>query len=549
VGGYGGLTVDGPTPDADSVFRIASMTKSFTAAVVLMLRDEGALSLDDPVGFYLPELAELRGPTTDSPPVTVRALLTMSAGLPTDDPWADRQLPLTPDAFDALLHAGFRFAWAPGTAFEYSNLAWALLGRVITAAAGEDFRRVLTSRVLRPLGMSSTVFEAEQVAPSKLAVGHRQIDGNWAELPFAGHGEFAPMGGLFSSLRDLARWVGEFTDAFPPRDDVEGNHVLSRSTRREMQQVHRVIPPALSFPSADRPPLITAGGYGFGLIVEHDLRRGEIIWHLGGLPGFGSAMRWHPSSGLGVVALANATYSPCFQVVAKALDMLLSDNASPIRVAPWLQTLAAQGNVMKLLDRWDPDLASRVFAGNVDMDEPLVNRRANVERIREQIGELSPDQPSAVEVTSPAGITWWMRGKHGRVKVEIRMNPEMYPEIQTLELTVVPNPSRGLRRVAAALTEATSEETPEWPTELAAEPGQDTAAYARLLRATAIQSGRCRLGEPIAGDGDHTATFRLIGERADVDLTICVDPASGAVTYFSLVPLTLGRTWFRPVTR
>ena len=78
-------------PDADSVFRIASMTKSFTAATILGLRDEGRLALDDPIARHVPELAELRGPTADSPAITVRHLLTMSAGLATDDPWGDRQ--------------------------------------------------------------------------------------------------------------------------------------------------------------------------------------------------------------------------------------------------------------------------------------------------------------------------------------------------------------------------------------------------------------------------------------------------------------------------
>src|SRR5450759_2289440 len=78
-------------PDARSVFRIASMTKSFTASTVLLLRDEGHLRLDDPVAAYVPELVGWRLPTADSVPVTVRQLLTMSAGLATDDPWGDRQ--------------------------------------------------------------------------------------------------------------------------------------------------------------------------------------------------------------------------------------------------------------------------------------------------------------------------------------------------------------------------------------------------------------------------------------------------------------------------
>jgi CubicO group peptidase (beta-lactamase class C family) len=84
-GGLGGLTVGGPAPTPDSVFPIASMTRSSTAAALLALRDEGLLRLDDPAASYVPVLAALRGPTSDSRPITLRDLATMSAGFPTDD--------------------------------------------------------------------------------------------------------------------------------------------------------------------------------------------------------------------------------------------------------------------------------------------------------------------------------------------------------------------------------------------------------------------------------------------------------------------------------
>ena len=116
-------------PDEDSVFRIASMTKSFTAATVMLLRDDGLLGLDDPVADWLPDV-DLRGPTADSPAITIRHLLTMSAGLPTDDPWGDRQQALPLDAFAELLAQRPTFAWPPGTQFDYSNLGYGVLGRV-----------------------------------------------------------------------------------------------------------------------------------------------------------------------------------------------------------------------------------------------------------------------------------------------------------------------------------------------------------------------------------------------------------------------------------
>src|SRR5258708_37775377 len=101
---YGLRNVATQAPVAeDTVFRIASMTKSITAMCVIKLRDEGKLRLDNPVANYGPELAALQYPTTDSAPLTVRDLLTMSAGFPQDDPWADRQLAIDDTQSGALM--------------------------------------------------------------------------------------------------------------------------------------------------------------------------------------------------------------------------------------------------------------------------------------------------------------------------------------------------------------------------------------------------------------------------------------------------------------
>ena len=98
----------------------------------------------------------MRLPTTDSPPITIRHLLTMTAGFPTDDPWGDRQQGLDLGAFSKLLAGGLSFAWAPGTRFEYSNTGYGILGRLITNVAGREYRDVVRERLLRPLGMDST---------------------------------------------------------------------------------------------------------------------------------------------------------------------------------------------------------------------------------------------------------------------------------------------------------------------------------------------------------------------------------------------------------
>ncbi len=115
----------------ESLFRIASMTKAFTALSILKLRDDGQLSLDAPAETYVPELRGLKYPTDDSPKIRVRELLTHTAGFVTDDPWGDRQTPLPEDEFTRLLGQGVPFTRPPATQMEYSNLGYALLGRIV----------------------------------------------------------------------------------------------------------------------------------------------------------------------------------------------------------------------------------------------------------------------------------------------------------------------------------------------------------------------------------------------------------------------------------
>ena len=127
--GLGVRYLGAPAPDAGTVFRIASMTKSFTASVILALRDDGVLKLDDLAEDYVPELRGWPPASPDSARISIRHLLTMTAGFPTDDPWGDRQQGLPLEEFAQFLAKGVSFNCAPGTRFEYSNLGYAILGR------------------------------------------------------------------------------------------------------------------------------------------------------------------------------------------------------------------------------------------------------------------------------------------------------------------------------------------------------------------------------------------------------------------------------------
>ncbi|HEX4897245.1 MAG TPA: serine hydrolase domain-containing protein [Candidatus Limnocylindrales bacterium] len=533
-------------PDADSVFRIASMTKSFTAATIVGLRDEGLLALDDPIGRHVPELAGLRGPTADSPVITIRHLLTMSAGLATDDPWGDRQQGLDLAEFAAFLRGPLTFAWPPGTRFEYSNLGYGILGRLITNVVGAEYRDVVRERLLAPLGMTATTYLRADVPPERLALGYLWRDEAYLEEPIDPYGALAAMGGIFTSVRDLARWVAFFTDAFPPRDDPEGRWPLSRASRREMQQVHRPWAPEVVLPNPDADPTVRAGGYGFGLYAVDDTRWGRIVGHSGGYPGFGTSMRWHQASGLGVIVFGNHRYAPSTLLGNELMTSLLEADVAPARrIRPAAATVAARADVERLLEAWDDDVAGRLFAMNVELDEPIARRRAEAERIRVSHGRLSPDTTLPDESDTPLHASWWLAGERGgRVNVEILLSPQAPPLVQSLALTVVPEPSEALASIAASVIGAVNAADPALPDGLELGPALDRTALARVLRIVAGRYAPLVLGPAVAGDGVKSARWRVgaggaPGERGGrprpgLDLEVARDPETGLVTSLSL---------------
>ncbi|MBX3502142.1 MAG: beta-lactamase family protein [Alphaproteobacteria bacterium] len=370
----------------DSIFRIASMTKSFTAAAALILRDEGKLDIDAPITRYAPEFATLKGPTTDSPAITTRHLLSMQSGLATDDPWGDRHLDIGDGELDAAVRAGPLFACVPGTAFEYSNLGYALIGRVMHRASGIRPQAFISERLLKPLGMSRTVWESKDAPPgADIVVGLRADNG--APEPTPPDGGLAPMGGLWSTVADLAKWVDFLADAWPPRDGADGAP-LSRASRREMQRVETAIEPFDSR-SADGTVWPFSGGYGLGLQIGHDRDLGEVVEHSGGLPGYGSNMRWVKNTRVGLIALGNATYAPMRYATRRALAALAA--AGVVR-RPGLSatpTLLEAGTALfDLLTNWDDKRAAAIFADNVAPDDALAQRRRAAASLVQRHGTL-----------------------------------------------------------------------------------------------------------------------------------------------------------------
>ena len=271
---------------ADTVFRIASMTKSFTAMSILKLRDEGKLALDDPAEKYVPEMKALKYPTSDSPKITVRHLLSHSEGFPEDNPWGDRQLADSDEQLSALIKGGIPFSNTPGVAYEYSNYGFAILGRIVSNVSGAKYPEYVSANILKPLGMTSTTLEPSAVPANRLAHGYRWEDEQWKNEPLLANGSFGPMGGMLTSVADLSRYVGAFLSAWPPRDGPE-TAPIRRASLREMQQVWRPTPSSVARNPAGAIQL-TSGGYAYGLRVSQSCAFRQIVTHTGGLPGFGS---------------------------------------------------------------------------------------------------------------------------------------------------------------------------------------------------------------------------------------------------------------------
>ena len=434
VGTHGLREINSRSPiDTTTVFRIASMTKSFTALAILQLRDAGKLNLDDPAEKYVPELVSLRYPTTDAPKITIRHLLTHSEGFPEDNPWGDQQLAATEAQMSEMIRKGIPFSTSPGTAYEYSNFGFAILGRIVTNLSGMTYDRYIRERVLRPLGMNVTTMEARSVPPARLAHGYRVQDGQWLEEPQLPDGSFGPMGGMLTSISDLSKWVGLMLDAWPPRSGQESS-VLRRASLREMQQIWRYNGVSLARDTITSAITMSAGGYGYGLGVRQTCLFRAIVAHSGGLPGFGSVMRWLPDYGVGIVALGNRTYTPWGGVTDQALRILAETGGLvPRAPQPPPVLLLRQDQVSRLVMNWNESLADSLAAMNLYLDESKARRRAAIEALIKEVGgQCRPVGPLFAE--NALRGRWRMRCANGDLVIGITLAPTEPAQVQFLDV-------------------------------------------------------------------------------------------------------------------
>jgi len=517
----------------DTVFRIASMTKSFTALSILKLRDQGKLSLDDPVARYVPALADLPYPTRDSSVLTIRHLLTHSEGFPEDNPWGDRQLAQSDQTMRNWLRAGIPFSTAPGTAFEYSNYGFAILGQVVARASGRPYADYVRDQILLPLNMRSSTFDVAAVPREHIALGYAAQDtNNWKEEPILAHGAFGSMGGLWTSARDLARYVAFLMSAFPPRDDPEKGPVR-RSSAREMQQAWRSQPSSALRSQVDAPVQLSVSAYGYGLGISQDCRFNYIVGHGGGLPGYGSLMRWLPEYGVGIIAMGNLTYAPFGGLFNDTLAALSrTDALRPRVVQPSPALVTAQKDVSRLITKWDDALAKHLAADNLFMDISAEARATRWRTLATQHGACQP--ASSIDAENALRGRWRMMCERGSLDVNITLAPTNPPRVQSLSVQSVRPPDAEMTKVVDAILRLTGEWDPRTVEALAA-PNLDVERMRRQMNA-ASSWGACKLGETVGGDGSRNGTVRLVCERGTISARLALNPTTHRLTSLDLTP-------------
>ncbi len=416
-----------------SLFRIASMTKSFTSMAILKLRDEGKLSLQDPVLKYLPQLAPLDALTSDAPPPTLHNLMTMTAGFPEDNPWGDRQLEDSDEEFLDFLRGGVSFSTVPSSGYEYSNMGYAMLGRIITQVSGMPYQKYITENIFRPLGMSHTHWEYEGLPADRLALGYRWEDEQWKLEPMLHDGAYGAMGGLITSIDDFSKYLAFHLSAWPPQNGPETGPV-KRSTVREMHQFFapRLLPDAKDAAGKPCPVMV---GYGYGLGIRKDCSGIVRVSHSGGLPGFGSNHSFLPDYGIGIMSFANLTYAPASAANAEALQILVQKAGLKPRQLPVSGILARRKDqVVQLLQNWNDKPNDDFLAENFYLDFSREYRVKAYAQLLAESGKIVSVGPIVPE--NQLRGTFLLKCEKKDISVFFTLSPERNPKVQALEMRI-----------------------------------------------------------------------------------------------------------------
>ncbi|MFF0103125.1 serine hydrolase domain-containing protein [Micromonospora sp. NPDC005257] len=408
VGDTGNDTALGP----ETVFRIGSVTKTFTAALVMQCRDDGLLDLDDPIGRHL-----------DLPAhgdATVRRLLSHTAGLqrePHGDVWDSLRAPAVDDLLADL--ARVERVLPTGRRFHYSNLGLALLGEAVARLRGGTWAEVLADRVLSPLGLTATGPHPTGRAATGFLVDTYSDEAH--PEPPADFGAVAPAAQLWSTATDMARWAAFLAD--PAAIDPDGA-VLAATTVEEMR-----------WPLTPTDESVWSAGFGLGLILVPQPERVTHVGHDGAMPGFLAAVYGRrggqgTAGAMGVAVLGSSgTGVEVFDLSHRLLAAAAEHD--PAEIEPWRPGPPVPAHLRRMLGRWWGEGFEYVFSWH---DGTLRARGADDPAGRPPaVFAPLPDRPDVFRTVSGREVGELLRLTRDERGVVVRMHWATYRFTRTQE--------------------------------------------------------------------------------------------------------------------
>ena len=528
--------------DADTVFRIGSITKTFTSLAILKLREAGKLSLDDPITRTLPELKALRYPTRDSTPITIRQLLTHTSGLPQfgNHSHAQRDHELTER--DLLKHLpDVAMLSAPGAAFSYSSFGTGLLGLVVKRLSGQRYRDYVSTKILAPLGMRSTYWADKDVPKGRLATGYVPGAAGPTRIVPWNLGEMEAAGGLFTSLRDLARYAAFQLAAYPPRDDPETGPVR-RSSVREAHAAGRLMKlwVGLHEPSAENPSLVRAWAQSVGLawFAFKTCELEQIVGHMGALDGYSAGIEVYPERGFALLSLSNYHETPNRDLIVQARDILIESKALAPRTRPASPALTrAMAALVDVYGDFGEDKYRKVFA-KLYVDAFSTDETALDATRMKRVNGACKD-PTPLEIRNDFSGVFSATCERGRVEYDVQIDADgRFVDVRLASRDVPPSPAvaRAAARIAALIKrwDAASYDavvTFKKPT---------TQALFEQLHA---DHKACTVGAPLEGEGDASAVVSLdCAAGGPLRLALTVDATGERVNRMTITPLRASKT-------
>lgn len=416
--------------DNQSVYRIASMSKSFASVAILQLRDAGKLKLDDPVWKYIPEIKGQKY-SADSPEITVRHLLTHAAGFPEDNPWGDRQLGISEATMLKMFKKGISFSNEPGVAYEYSNMGFAMLGQIIKNVSGQSYQSYIIEKVWKPLGMKNTYWDYAKVPDNQLVRGYRWLREQYIEQPIEPDGAYGIMGGVLTSIEDFSKYMAFHQAAYDVK--AVNSTILKKSSLKEMHFPANFNSMNNRGYTGTGEPCSNVSFYGYGLRIDQNCNQIRSIGHSGGLPGFGSDWKIVPQYGLGIVTFTNGTYGGAAlmnnQIIPFIIEKAgLSPNSFPVSTI----LKQRQNELVKLLPTWENAEKSGIFAENFFLDYFPDLLKTEAEGIFEKAGKVVKVHEIVAE--NALRGKFLMECEKGNVEVSFTMSPENPPLIQAYSI-------------------------------------------------------------------------------------------------------------------